>query len=74
MGLTELLQKIGDENVQVQMLDNSTVSVEDKNRTNDVEVTFATHNTNCNEFYTGKGKVGLVVWIDREDWNKAIKK
>lgn len=66
--LTELIQKIGDENISVQLLSQSMVSSKDKKRMGDTEITFATQEITTDEIYQDSGKVGLVLWIDRDKW------
>jgi len=73
MSLSKALEIIGDDNIVFQYLDNSTVNVKDKSQTKDTDVTFATRETTCNDHYTQSGKMGVVVWVDRDDWDKAVK-
>ncbi|ADX87972.1 hypothetical protein [Vibrio phage JSF13] len=46
MNLTDILKEVGDYNIKLQFLSNSTVAVKDKKKTNDTEVTFATDMVN----------------------------
>lgn len=70
MTLTEFLEKIGNENLVIQVLHDSIIS-ESKTK-QDIEVTFATETKNTQLF--GKSKrVGIVVWMDADKYNEAIK-
>ena len=71
MTLTDLLTTIGDDNLSVQLIDIATINVKDKQ--NDTEITFATQEINANNLLTQNGKVGIVVWCNRDDYENAIK-
>ena len=62
MGLLELLEGIGEDNIRLQFVNNSFIYAKDKKRTQDTEITFATAETNANELSDDTGKVGIVVW------------
>ena len=70
--LSDILKEMGDE-VKVQFLSQSVVSVKDKKRTKDTEVTFATNEVDCNSFGMGN-KSGIVIWVDNDKYNEAIEK
>lgn len=70
--LSDIIAEMNDD-VKVQFLHEPVVKVADKKRTADTEITFATGEVDCNSFYEGK-KVGIVVWVDRDEYNKAITK
>lgn len=73
MNLTDILKEVGNDDIKLQFLSNSTVAVKDKKKTNDTEVTFATDRVNSNEVFNGyPNKVGIVVWVDRLVWDSAI--
>ena len=70
MTLTEFLEKIGNENLSIQVLHDSVVS--EKKTKQDIEVTFATEFKNTQ--ISGKSsRVGIVVWMDADKYNEAIK-
>lgn len=70
MTLTEFLEKIGNENLAIQVLHDSMVS--EKKTKEDIELTFATEFKNTQ--LLGKSKrVGVVVWMDADKYNEAIK-
>ena len=70
--LSELLIEIEDD-VKVQFLGECQVKVQDKKRTADTEITFATNEVNCNDFFRGD-KVGIVIWASRTKYNNAMRK
>ena len=69
MKLTEFLEKIGNENLAVQVLHDSIVS--EKKTKQDIEVTFATEFKNTQLLGDSK-RVGIVVWMDADKYNEAI--
>lgn len=68
--LSEILKEMND-NVKVQFLHESSINVKDKKRTNDTEITFATNEVDTTSFFSGN-KVGMVIWFDVDEYNKAI--
>lgn len=70
MTLTEFLEKIGNENLKIQVLHDSIVS--ERKTKNDIEITFATENGNS-QILGKSNRVGIVVWMDAEKYNEAIK-
>ena len=74
MGLVELLSSIGEDNIRLQFVNSSFISAKGRKRTQDTEITFATAETNTNELIDNTGKVGIVVWVDRDDYNKVMDK
>lgn len=69
--LTEFIQEIGNENITVQELHNSLITQDYKNGF--TRVTFGTHGLMPNDLTDGK-KTALIVWIDSERYNEALKK
>ncbi|AUR89606.1 hypothetical protein NVP1127O_14 [Vibrio phage 1.127.O._10N.286.52.E12] len=69
--LSDVLSKIED-NVSVQFLSQSLVKCEDKKRTKDTEVTFATAENDTNGILSNSGKEAIIVWVDREQFNSAM--
>ena len=70
MTLTEFFEKIGNENLAIQVLHDSIVS--EKKTKQDVEITFATETKNTQLLGVSK-RVGIVVWMDADKYNEAIK-
>lgn len=74
MGIIELLEGVGEDNLMLQLVNTSFITAKDKKYTQDTEITFATSQTNVTELCNGTGKVGVVVWMKREDYNQALNK
>jgi hypothetical protein len=72
MKLSELILKIGDENVKFQILQNALSGIS-LGKDGDSKVTFFTNAITPSDVMQSKGKVGLVVWIPREEWEKVSK-
>lgn len=72
MGIINLLRGIGEDNLMLQFISGSLVKSVDKKSTQDTEITIATKQANTNQLSNDTGKVGVVVWIDREDYNKVL--
>lgn len=70
MGLIEFFEKIGNENLKVQVLHDSIVS--ERKTKMDLEVTFATEKSNTQLLGESK-RVGIIVWMDSDKYNEAIK-
>lgn len=70
MILTEFLGKIGNENLAIQILHDSIIS--ERKTKEDIEVTFATESKNTQLLGQSK-RVGIVVWMDSDKYNEAIK-
>jgi hypothetical protein len=72
MKLSQLIAKIGDENVKFQILQNALSGIS-LGKEGDSKVTFFTDAITPSDVMQNKGKVGLVVWIPREHWEKVAK-
>lgn len=70
MSLSKALAKI-EENVTVQYLSTSLVSIKDKKRTKDTEITFATNEVTADSWFKDE-KTAIIVWVDRNEFNEAI--
>jgi hypothetical protein len=65
MSITELLQHVGAENVQLQNLADSLVKAQLKK--NDGEITFATDRNTVQDMVLNRcDKVGLILWIPKD--------
>ena len=71
MKLSKILEKM-DDNVKIQFIHESVVSSKDKKRTGDTEITFATKEINTTQVYDGSGKIGMVIWFDKDEYNDAV--
>jgi hypothetical protein len=72
MGILELLSKVGEDKLRLQFINNSLIDAKDKKVTQDTEITFATAEVTTTQLVNDTGKVGIVVWMNREDYNKSI--
>lgn len=71
MTLVELLNKIPDSKWTAQMLSYCITNIKQKKRPNlHSEVSFVTEEITPTQVFNDSGKVGFVVWIDRETFNK----
>jgi len=73
MELSKLISTIGEDNLMLQSIDGSLVKSVDKKRTKDTELTIATNQVNTNDAVRRSGKVGIIVWFDRDQFNEATK-
>lgn len=73
MGILDLIKKVGEDNLMLQFIGGSLVKAVDKKRMKDTEITIATTQVNANQITNDTGKVGIVVWIDRKDYDEAMK-
>lgn len=71
MSLVKALSKIEDD-IKVQYLNQSFVAAKDKKSTGDTEITFATNEVNTDSLMNGR-RTALIVWVDIDEFNKAIK-
>jgi hypothetical protein len=71
MKLSELIAKIGDENVKFQILQKSLSGI--RNRREGIEVSFLTEALDPNDVMQNTGNIGIVVWVPREKWEAVTK-
>lgn len=69
MTITELIQKVGPENCQVQYIHEAMANIQ-KTKHGSL-ITFCTTALSPNDVAAGSGKIGMVIWFDRERWSKA---
>lgn len=75
MKLGDLLEKIPDEKIGIQYLTECMTGAKDKNRPfKHTEISFVTEELTCNQYMQDSGKVGLIVWIDRDEYKRVIGK
>lgn len=67
IGITRLMSAIGDDRIQFQMLDNAMTSIRSANQ--HTTISFKTQAINATDTAIGGGKVGLIVWVDRDVLN-----
>jgi len=73
MTLSELIKKIGDENVSFQILNQNITNISERKRDMTCRVTFETNKLSPGDIVLGEGNIGLVVWIPQDKWKKALK-
>jgi hypothetical protein len=74
MSLSKALAEI-ENNVTVQYLSTALVSIKDKKRTGDTEITFATNEVNTDSWMnSNNNKTAIIVWVDINEFNEAISK
>lgn len=72
MTLPELLEKVGADNINFQLLNQAMTNISTKRAVS--KITFETDAITTNHVAVGTGPVGLVVWCDRAAWEAAIPK
>ena len=72
MKLSELILKIGDNNVKFQILQRSMTGIRIK-KGGEKEVSFLTEAITPNDVMHNTGMVGLVVWVPRDKWEEVSK-
>lgn len=68
--ISEILQEMDNE-ADIQFLQQCITKFKDKKRPVETEISFVTQAVNCNELMNGD-KTGIVIWVSREKYNKAI--
>ncbi len=70
MTIVEMFLAIGPENICLQMLDDSLTNITARKKHRDCLVTFATNQFTPNDIVSESGKVGLIVWVERDGWKR----
>jgi len=70
MSLTKVLTLIGDENITYQNINNSMINAKINKKHKDCEITFSSSVDVLND----GSKVGLVVWVDKEQLSGVVNK
>lgn len=68
-GICELIAAIGNDSVTYQIVNNSISNI--KKKRDCTEVSFLTSELTPNDVMMDSGKVGIVVWVSREDYAVA---
>lgn len=71
-GICELIAAIGNDAVTYQLVNSSISNI--KKKRDCTEVSFLTNELTPNDVMTNSGKVGIVVWVSREDYTAARNK
>lgn len=66
----DLLTEIGDENLNYQVIHQCMTGIT-KKKGGASEVKFLTDAITPNEVLSNNGKIGIIVWVDREDYREA---
>jgi hypothetical protein len=69
--INELFDKIGADNIGVQLLNECMTGAEASKK--GTRITFLTQLLSANDIALNTGRVGLVVWVDRDHWQRACK-
>lgn len=69
--LSKMIETIGNDKVGFQMLNSSIINAsQGKGHT---KITFGTQELSTTDVALDKGKIGMVVWIERDDFDKFVK-
>ena len=71
-GICDLIAAIGNDAVTYQIVNSSISNI--KKKRDCTEVSFLTNELTPNDVMTNSGKVGIVVWVSREDYSAARNK
>lgn len=71
ISLSQMFKKIGNENLKFQMLGSSLIKVYQKK--DHAEITFGTQAISATEIAIDSGRVGMIVWVERKDYDKFVK-
>lgn len=69
--INELFDKIGADNIGFQLLNESMTGANASPR--GTTITFGTQAVSAYDLANNTGRVGLVVWVDRDHWQRACK-
>lgn len=71
MKISEIISKVGEENIRVQFINKAMTGI--RNTRDGIEVSFLTEAIDPNDVMHNTGKIGLVLWVPREIWEKIAK-
>lgn len=71
--ITELLTEVGDDKLNFQLIHQCMTGIT-KKKSGESEVKFLTDAMTPDDVMSGGGRVGLVIWIERDDYRDAINK
>ena len=72
-GIIEFLSAIEDDNIEYQVLNNCVLNSK-ATKHKDNEITFPTSHMSPCDVLNNTGKVGLVLWVDRDIYDRSAKK
>ncbi len=70
-GLSELIKKIGNENMSFQMLHNCMTNIRQAKKHS--TISFQTEMLTATDVAKGTGKVGLIIWVDTDIFDNSLK-
>lgn len=73
MNINKVISNIDPDRTMYQLLDSSVLKAKSTHH-GDTEITFATVASNPAEMTNGCGKLGIILWVDREDYKAAVHK
>jgi hypothetical protein len=71
MSITELLKRVGDNNVQVQFLHDCICGNISTDKRGITTVSFKTNAISCADFASGRGQIGIILWIPQDKMPKS---
>lgn len=71
-GLVEILTKVGDSNITLQMLGACACGAR-QNKEGNTEISFVTTQISPAELAMNEGKIGMIVWVDKEILRESAK-
>jgi len=74
MTLSELIQKVGEENIGVQYVAQCMTSISFNEKLQSSKVTIETDKITPNDIVLNEGNVGLILWVPKDKWPKDIYK
>lgn len=72
IGITELMNAIGDDRIEFQLLDNCMTNIRSANQ--HATISFKTDAFSATDAATGGGKMAFIVWVDRDVVSAEMKK
>lgn len=72
MTISDVLKAVGDDRILVQSLAECLTNIT-TNKKGVSRITFETREATANDFMRGTNRVGLVVWIERSDWEEKAR-
>ena len=71
MRISEIISKVGEENIRVQFINKAMTGI--RNTREGIEVSFLTEAIDPNDVMNNTGKIGLIMWVPRDIWEKLVK-
>ncbi len=71
MTLTELIKKVGEENIHVEYINQCITGVKERKKLGGTEISFLTEAVCTNDIVLGEADIGIVLWVPKNKWPKA---